>query len=141
MANSSGQICPHSDLAAGSISAATVSPESLSKVVGAGTRLARRRQVAMKLVKASQDLIIPDDIKMEIKARKIRVTGPRGKLFALDSPPFRTSCQPIDVTVRLRQLHSPLRRLTAELLCYLQLLQRSYLGCRYFDQGFQAFGS
>lgn len=33
----------------------------------------------MKLVKASQDIAIPDDVKLEVKARKIRVTGPRGK--------------------------------------------------------------
>ncbi len=33
----------------------------------------------MKLVKASQDISIPDDVKLEVKSRKIRVTGPRGE--------------------------------------------------------------
>ncbi len=33
----------------------------------------------MKLVKASQDITIPDDVKLEVKSRKIRVTGPRGE--------------------------------------------------------------
>ena len=88
---------------------------------------------------------------MELLIGMMRVIGKRrvnynwlgrgGSTLIREATLFRTSCQPIDVTVRLRQLHSPLRRLTAELLCYLQLLQRSYLVCRYFDQGFQAFGS
>lgn len=37
----------------------------------------------MKLVKASQDINIPDEVKLEVKARKIRVTGPRGERLCL----------------------------------------------------------
>ncbi|KAL3155830.1 60S ribosomal protein L9 [Trebouxia sp. C0010 RCD-2024] len=56
----------------------------------------------MKLVKASQDIVIPDDIKMEVKARKIRVTGPRGTLtrdfkhLAVDMYKTQEDIQPED---------------------------------------------
>ncbi|KAL3145959.1 60S ribosomal protein L9 [Trebouxia sp. C0009 RCD-2024] len=56
----------------------------------------------MKLVKASQDIVIPDDVKMEVKARKIRVTGPRGTLtrdfkhLAVDMYKTQDDIQPED---------------------------------------------
>jgi len=56
----------------------------------------------MKLVKASQDIVIPDDVKMEVKARKIRVTGPRGTLtrdfkhLAVDMYKTQDDVQPED---------------------------------------------
>ncbi|CAI7819914.1 unnamed protein product [Closterium sp. NIES-54] len=35
----------------------------------------------MKTILASETMDIPKDVKLEIKAKKVRVTGPRGKLF------------------------------------------------------------
>lgn len=37
------------------------------------------RQAAMKLVVASKDVAVPEGVKIEVKARKIRVKGPRGE--------------------------------------------------------------
>lgn len=45
----------------------------------------------MKLVKASQEIAIPEDVKLEVKARKIRVTGPRGEQLVRASRPVQ--CQ------------------------------------------------
>lgn len=46
----------------------------------------------MKLVKASQDITIPDDVKLEVKSRKIRVTGPRGEHDCLHFYIGKLSC-------------------------------------------------
>ena len=46
----------------------------------------------MKLVKASQDITIPDDVKLEVKSRKIRVTGPRGEHDCLHFLHGKLSC-------------------------------------------------
>lgn len=46
----------------------------------------------MKLVKASQDITIPDDVKLEVKSRKIRVTGPRGEHDCLHYYIGKLSC-------------------------------------------------
>ena len=53
-----------------------LSPLPVSSTV---SRPVGRQSGAMKLVKASQDITIPDDVKLEVKSRKIRVTGPRGE--------------------------------------------------------------
>ena len=37
----------------------------------------------MKLIKASQSLAIPEGVELSVKARKIRVKGPRGALCGL----------------------------------------------------------
>lgn len=38
----------------------------------------------MKLIKASQSLAIPEGVELSVKARKIRVKGPRGAFCSLD---------------------------------------------------------
>lgn len=49
----------------------------------------------MKLVKASQEIAIPENVKLEVKARKIRVTGPRGEQLVRASSPEQ--CQTLVV--------------------------------------------
>ena len=96
----------------------------------------------MKLVKASQDIAIPDDVKLEVKARKIRVTGPRGE----HPVSFRHIC------LGLRFMTAQLSSSTYDSYWYCKgavsvwpvpfvLVSANALTNRYFDQRFQALGS
>ena len=72
-----GTIASPASLAAG-ISTASDLSESL-RIVRRCQQGGGARQAAMKLVVASKDVAVPEGVKIEVKARKIRVKGPRGE--------------------------------------------------------------
>lgn len=88
------------------------------------------------MVKASQDIVIPDDVKMEVKARKIRVTGPRGKapcvLHGVCKDSYVSAAE-----IVYGETHSVL----AAVVFIRCLYTWDTLANRYFDQRLQALGS
>ncbi len=89
----------------------------------------------MKLVKASQDIIIPDDVKLEVKSRKIRVTGPRGEHDCLHF--YTESCRVAKAHPRTMSLELRIFALFKHPLCVLWklfILEHHWLSTnRHFD--------
>ena len=60
----------------------------------------------MKLIKASQSLAIPEGVELSIKARKIRVKGPRGASCSPGVPQlWLRCCQSCSGEVVMRRAH------------------------------------